>query len=82
MGDDFVDYAVREGVQTGDLPPGTANAQTVYVYFRRVNRLFDLVKNGTITLSGSTHRIPAGKQINARQHGFVLGSQQHRLGGG
>ncbi len=81
MSDNLIDNTICECVKSGDLTTGTANAQPIDRYLRGICHSLYLVKDGLITPSGGPHRVPAGKQVNVRQHGIIRLAHENRLGG-
>ncbi len=82
MGNDFVNHTVCEGMQTGNLTAGAADAQPLDWYLRGINNSANLIKNRIIALPGSPNRIAVRTQINICQDCVVRFSQKNRLGSG
>ncbi len=64
MCDDFIDNAVCQCMETGDLTAGATDPQSFYGDGRGVDCFFYLVEQRAIAFPGGSHRIAVSAKIN------------------
>ncbi len=82
MGDDLVDDPVGHGVEPGDLPARSADAEARDLDAGGVHPFGDPVPDVSVAGPGGLHGLAVGPEVDGRQQRVVRPPQEDRLGGG